>query len=231
MLEASCERGNAISCGKYGILLVKIEPSTKEAIPYFTTACKSGIGLHCYYSAELTSKHHSHAAAMPLYEKGCQLDNIESCTDLASYLIAGDPEVRDEARGMTILDRQCSRMDPHACETIGNEYRQRDLTLPENFDLAYSYFHQACELASEAACNVAGQLQHKRDAPLALKHYEAGCTLGEGSACYNAALLINTSDDIAIDEEKTVSLLKHGCELESPDACEMYQQYLALPTP
>ena len=133
-------------------------PGTAEVLAKFDAACDGGYGKACFDSGMRRAKGMGTAqdrvAGASWLDKGCKLDDAESCGLLASFVALGQEGVpMDKARAIELHAKACPRVAT-SCRLLA-QYYGRGEVVKQDLAKAMSLLDQACTAGDQAACTEA----------------------------------------------------------------------------
>ena len=126
-LRMACDRDDAQACADLALSLADIRSPEYDLPQSFSLAqfsCDRGIGPACRQAADLLGRRNdAQVVALPsiatLLEKGCAVDDLESCYALAQRLEKGDDAASDIPRAVTLYRQLCDREFAQSCYDEG----------------------------------------------------------------------------------------------------------------
>jgi len=126
----------------------------------FDAACDGGYGPACFDAgmrrAQGMGTTKDRVAGAAWMEKGCRLDDAESCSILAGFLALGEQGVaQDKARAVELHTKACPRVAT-SCRLLAQYYGRGEI-VPQDLAKAMSLLDQACKAGDEPACKQAAE--------------------------------------------------------------------------
>lgn len=133
-------------------------PGTPEVLAKFDAACDGGYGPACFDAGMRRAKGmgttQDRPAGATWLEKGCKLDDAESCGLLAGFLALGEQGVaQDKARAVELHQKACPKR-PVSCRLLAQYYGRGEI-VPQDTAKAMSLLDQACKGGDQDACKQA----------------------------------------------------------------------------
>ncbi len=126
--------------------------------------CAKNIGESCsrmafFYTHGLQGASKNQAKAIEYYEKGCKLDNADSCYQLALLFMVGQGVAKDFSKALEYALKSCDLGQYHsrfACLSVGNIYEMGSVlgAKPVKIDArkALLYYKKSCDMGAEQGC-------------------------------------------------------------------------------
>jgi Sel1 repeat len=133
-------------------------------------ACRAIGEQYCSYKND----HRDELTGAKYLQLGCDMDDIDSCIDLASRLFVGGMSVpRDEVRALGLYQRACDLNDMHSCGVVGQTLERGSRqpgVIPRDLPRAAQMYQRACEGGDACSCmSLADLYSHgrgvKKDTP------------------------------------------------------------------
>lgn len=143
-----------------------------------------GVGL----SANITT-------AQARYERACQYGHVASCRNKGINLSRGRAGKARIAEGCAIVKRACEQRNGGACYHYGSCVERLVGRDAPDEQLELLYYNKACKLGHDDGCVSAAMMQERGAAgmvkrvDLAVKVYEAHCTIKKHAGCVELARL------------------------------------------
>ncbi|MBX3260560.1 MAG: sel1 repeat family protein [Labilithrix sp.] len=185
---AQCSKGHAGSCGAAGALLA------------------SGGGG--------ASK--DEAKARELLGKGCDGDDVKSCTNLGLVLMNGRGGAKDAAGAVKRFEKACGEADALGCGLLGAAYESGD-GVSKDEKQAVTYLQKGCEGGHEASCGVVGRMLLEgrgasKDVAKATDFLKRACDGGQARSCVELGDLHDGgSKDVPKNAVAAKLLYQRGC--------------------
>jgi TPR repeat protein len=135
-------------------------PATAEVLAKFDAACDGGYGAACFDAgmrrAMGMGATKDRVAATTWLEKGCKLDDAESCGLLAGFVALGEEGVpQDKARAVELHGKACPKR-AESCRLLAGYYGRGEV-VTKDITKAMSLLDQACKGGDEKACKQADE--------------------------------------------------------------------------
>lgn len=226
--DEQCQRGNAASCTRLGLMHERGEGVAKDV---------------------------SKAAA--LYDKACQGDDVPACSRFGSMLTEGLGVAQDGKRGRSFLhkacaagwsractaemaqfakehagdttpliplmQRACDGGDGDACASLGMMY-QEGLGFEKDEERAAYFLKRGCRAGSKFGCVLLGEafengIGVEKDAERAAELFTMACEAKDSEACDREAKLYFLGDGVTQNNAKAIELLGRACDLGNTGSC------------
>lgn len=195
-----------------------------------------------WYSVGWGGLPHDDASAFGLFDRACDLGSLAACNNYAFMACAGRGTNADLATCLEIYRLDCSIGDGDACSNYATRILSSDP------DQAFEYYQKACDVGITEGCRglatmwYVGCERGGANASLSMCQEVAAtervdiaysleldaCSMGDGTACREAAAILHDHPDLAgggeASRRRVVGLLYQGCSLESAVACMDYAQ-------
>ncbi|MBN9167921.1 MAG: hypothetical protein BGO98_15265 [Myxococcales bacterium 68-20] len=231
-----CRAGNAKSCAKLSLMLVKGEgapQAVEQAVPLATMACRNGDAAGCTLLGSYlqngvgTTKNMKDAAQA--YAKGCDDGDAEGCQWVGTMLLTGIGIPRDTKLAAQALSKGCKGGAHGACSdlgllALGGQGFDKDLPM------AAGLFKRACDGDNGTGCSNLGYMYEfgagtPQDIKASLQAYAKACKLDEGS-CTQLGAMLHVGKGIARDDGKAVALYKAACAKGDTVGCALIRGYI-----
>jgi hypothetical protein len=121
--------------------------------------------------------------AAKMFEKGCELDDGESCMRLGQHAYDGLGIDKDPKQAMLWFQKSCELGSAVGCDNTGVLFASE-----KKYAEATPYFEKSCDMGQASGCNNAGVILFqgfagKQDDDAALALFEKGCKGGDENAC------------------------------------------------
>jgi len=163
-LKMACKTNNEIACNIYKIFKNKLK-CDKQQLP---NDCKST--AKAYQTGMYIPRNHK--KALLYYRKACELNNADSCKEIAEYyrytyknndikkaLIFYNKACKFnnkkscDAVIILKLEIRCKEKDGLSCDKLGTFYDEGKYGLRKHSGIANRYFKQACEYGNKISCD------------------------------------------------------------------------------
>src|SRR5262245_56419553 len=205
-------------------------PPTPEVLAKFDAACDAGTGKACFDAgmrrAQGMGAPRDRVAAIAWLEKGCKLDDVESCGLLAGFLGAGDEGVTNDAqRAFDLHTKACPRR-PASCTVLASYYGRGEV-VPQDEAKAMAMLEQGCTAGDGRGCeDLANRLATgdgiAKDAARAVETARKACDLDPFN-CETLGAFYIGGTGVAPDRAQGESLIDKACKAGSKKACEGLQ--------
>jgi TPR repeat protein len=227
LYERSCDAGIGLGCAALGEIYfagrgvgadrAKARAYRVRAHEQWLTACLGSEPRWCTYAASSTRD--GEPAAQELLRRACDHGVAAGCVRLLEDNLAH--ATGERAATMREIDGWCNRGTASACRVLAAAY-----DLPnDSRDPARSVAatRRACVLGDADACVMAGVLHEvatgvPRDDAVARRYFRRACDRGEARRCWYLA-----QDSFVLGglERDIAGLAQRGCEVGSPECCEL----------
>lgn len=231
-----CKAGNARSCSKLALMLVKGEgapASPNDSPPLAARACEGGDPGGCTLLGSLlqggVGVTKDPVKAAKAYAKGCDDGDPDGCARVGTMLLTGMGIARDTRLADQALSKACKGGAHGACSdlgllALGGQGFKQDLPF------AAQLFKRACDGDSGTGCSNLGYMLEfgagtAKDVRTALLAYSKGCKLEDGN-CTGLAAMFHVGKGVAKDESNAVTLFKRACKGGDTVACALIRGYL-----
>ena len=199
-------------------------PSTRDVI----TRCEAGEASACV-SVGTRLMHGTwglkkdQAAAVSLFQHGCDAREMEGCHALAVAIKYGRGVTQDQARSVELFKLACESEHVVACSFYGDAYRfghgvERDLPR------AVEIYERTCLMGAfcrDVAMHRRTLLQETREALFGEGvSAEDACTAGDSTGCWHQALDLSSEPDSDATYTQIERLLSTACETDQGSACD-----------
>ncbi len=123
-MDRDCDKGDAVAC--------------------------SSIGRQTAYGTYGRAK--DPAAAIPFYEKGCELGDPHGCLELGVMYMYGRGVEEDHSLAQQLFEGACDEGASNACHYLGN-YHERGEHVPKDLQRAKEYYDKACAAGDSSSCD------------------------------------------------------------------------------
>jgi TPR repeat protein len=136
----------------------RTSPATAEMLAKFDAACDAGHGTACFDAgmrrAQGMGTAKDRVAGASWLDKGCKLDDAESCALLAGFVATGQESVpMDKARAIELHTKACPRVAT-SCRMLAQYYGRGEI-VKQDLAKAMSLLDQACTAGDQPACKQA----------------------------------------------------------------------------
>lgn len=157
--KLQCERGNAASCWKLGLMYDKGTGGANKnlalAAQFFSKACDSGELRACakmaiaYYEGNGVEKDFTKAAG--LFQRLCDQGLMSGCAMLGALYAEGKGVAQDTSRAISLITKACDGNEFDACAVLGSMYFN-GTGVGKDLKRASAYFTKACDGGSKEGC-------------------------------------------------------------------------------
>ncbi len=225
--EKSCTLGDSLGCynylesvyrGKISINKEKIEYALKVLDDNCnldeTSSCTQLGNLYTDFKTIILSDRNR---SKEYFIKGCNLDDPESCNNLAYYI---NEKEKDYSKAYENLYKACTMEFPVSCVHLGF-YHTQGLFVEKNLRLGFNYHKKSCKL-NKSLCFKLGNYYYDIDISKAKEILDIGCKANKGNSCYRLATIYKKrSDDknMKLFFEKSIQLLEKECSKNILNSC------------
>ena len=181
----------------------------KEAVKYYTLACKRGSSIGCsnlglmYSNARGVDKNLS--KAIKLYRSSCDDEDATGCFNLGgTYGLGWYGVKKDINKGIKFFAKSCRLGDNEACYNVG--------IISPDINQSIEYYKIACAGNYINGCINLANLIKKSDAQLYTKLYKKACHYGRGDTCYVVGANYATGNLVKQDINKALRYYKLSIE-------------------
>lgn len=205
--------------------LVYLYPTQNELLCFFNQGDKCyAAGLDYQKGTDSIKKDEN--KALKYLEKGCELDNAESCGNLGNYFDE-ENEKRNLEKSFKYSKKACYLNNPDGCFNIGLMYFSgTGVTLDLN--KGNEYIDKFCKLKASTCTEVAKGLLEQKKSPKELELtkfkkednafvyslLEKACKYQDGEGCFEIAL-----NFFSKNPEKYIEWISKGCDLKDDLSC------------
>lgn len=191
-------------------------------------ACEYGDGRSCYLLGTLYTEPPAEgrapdpAAALPYYQKACDLEFAAGCGAVAYYGDRAALGIPPEHRA-SVAKRGCMLDDANSCTYFGL-YASQGAGMEIDPMLTFAAFLKACDLSSAAGCsNVGAMYEYGNFVPQSIErasgYYDWGCRLGNAGACQSMTRL-HAEDGPLPDAARVTEAQAKACEIDASSCAE-----------
>ncbi|MCA9627115.1 MAG: sel1 repeat family protein [Myxococcales bacterium] len=239
MIQRGCSLGSPHACASYGGLLiggVGVKADVERGLGMYQKLCDNGQGYYCH---QLGSMYATDRKALPdirlpapkqvkrdvakgvrVWEQGCALGSLWSCTLAADHYRDADGVKKDLTRAKELYERACDggkSVQRDACTALGAMY-EKGLGTSKDLARAADYYERGCpgEQCQRLARNLAvGKEGFAQDEARAMKLYANACKRGawggsEAPMCFDYGVLLERADPEKAKELYTDHCLRMG---------------------
>lgn len=227
MVERGCSLGYAPACASYGGLFISgvgVKGDVPRGLGMFQKLCDNGQGYYCHQLGSMYATDRKAledrrlpapaavkrdvAKGVRVWEQGCSVGSLWSCTLAGVHHLNGDGVPRDTTRARELFERACGGLSGkqlQGCEELGRMY-EKGVGVPKDLAKAADLYQESCpsESCGRLATGLAtGKYGFAIDEARARKIYEGVCkasSWGGGSdsrMCYEFGSLLEKSDKAA----------------------------------
>ena len=245
LYKTTCELGessiNISACNKLAKLYYspKYEKDLdyKEAIKYFSMACKGNSVEACYqlsaiyYQGLGVDKNLSMGNQFSI--KSCDLGNADACHS-TGYMYNSGLEIAkiDKAKAIIYLNKACQKNTSSSCMQLANIYSNKNLKKYYNVDKANKFYKKAiksfenrCQLKDNFSCSYLGKIYYlgnykNIDNSKAKLYFQKECEYNnKNGGCLNLGYMNFYSKDK--NSTKALLLVQEACDLKFGLACSI----------
>ncbi len=226
-MEGCVKLGGAHHHARFGL-----KRDVAKAETLYEKACANGYGQGCLVLAELLeeeSPDDSGPKIIELFQKACDLDDMNGCNSLARRYESGRGVARDSSKAFELYVKMCDRgrgvasgvaCSSAAAMTDGGAGTARDTKR------AAELLGKACKLGYQRACyQLAVRLEDgigvDKDYKRAAESYKVACDHGDPDACDRLAKMYTEGKGITQNADEAVAIHKKGCDAGRASACTM----------
>jgi TPR repeat protein len=202
-------------------------PPTAEVLAQFDKACDAGVATACYDSGMRRARGdgtgQDRVAGVVWLEKGCKLDDAESCALLAGFVGVGEGGVpQDRQRAFDLYQRTCPKV-PSSCTLLAGFYGRGELVAPDGAK-AIGLVEQGCNAGHAKGCeDLANRYADgdgvDRNVARAFELATKACNL-EAMNCEALGAFYIGGTGTDRDSTKGRELVEKACKAGSARACE-----------
>ncbi len=197
----SCEVGDVRACNRAGVEAASATPpDLVRAERYYRRACDGDLAVGCGNVASLLERDRKDvSAALPFYQRGCQLGARFACERLDRQTRAPSSArtrpvqtAKHRARrllGTSVLaplEAACERGSAPSCADAGDRFESRG-----DVETALQRWTTACDLRDARGCGQIGRHYVARGhADVARGYLEMGCRLGDDDSCGHLTAIV-----------------------------------------
>ncbi len=235
LLQQSCDASELQACNDLGLYLLNTG-KTKQGIELLQRACDAGTptgsaacgNLGLVYAMGGRGVHRDESRAAALWERACDGQELQRCTDLGSLYQEGKGVKKDTTRAAALYERACDAQDHVACYRVGIMYSNGD-GVPPHKERAAQLYMRGCDNGSVHSCLAVIELKfmngdtvdNKKAAPFYARACEGGRekedTLldrqGRALSCLLLGRLYQKGTDVEKDDKRGAALIARACSL------------------
>lgn len=197
-----------------------------ECIERLETACAKNKAASCAALGAhwVLSKQDKRAAAA--FTRACELGDMDSCYNLATYLVEGEVVPADPERAFVLFESVCGkrsvRNHVNACVNLGNLYADGPGPMRDEAK-AVSLFVEACKAGNSAGCRNAGNHYSagrgvSKDVARAIHYHELACSKKNSISCFNLGTIYEFNPDLK-DVPKAMGYYRRACGVKNGKGC------------
>ena len=202
-------------------------PGTPEVLAKFDAACDGGYGAACFDAGMRRAKGmgtaRNRVAGVAWLEKGCRLDDAESCGLLAGFIGTGDEGVpMDVKRAVDLHTKLCPRQ-PASCTVLASYYGRGEVVAKDEAK-AMQLLQQGCEAGDGRGCeDLANRLANgdgiAKDQKRAFEIAKKACD-ADAYNCETLGAFYIGGTGVTKDTPTGVTYVEKACKAGSKKACE-----------
>ena len=225
----ACDQGDMLACTNLGTFYEAGEEVARDlerALTLYQRACEGHASIACSNAANVLRDRGEGAAALPLLERGCAMQEPGTCFQLGRLLRSDDAGAPDPERAYALIRDACRARLLAACVEQAEQLRDGE-GVARDSAAAYALLNATCERNSVLACVAEGAMaldphgpayDRERGARLMLR----ACASDDAEACWTFAQLLgdgpaaeNTPEDASVYAERACVL---GLSAACPEA-------------
>ncbi|HEY1559079.1 MAG TPA: tetratricopeptide repeat protein [Kofleriaceae bacterium] len=222
---ASCPDKSA--CFQLGVKLEHARDVKGAAIAY-ERACNDGAPDGCFNVGFLWSRGDKPDLARSIagFQKGCDLGELDACSELARDFLDGNGVAKDVARAKAMFEKACDAKGGMGCFNLGIIFETGN-GVPKDAARGTELYAKACDIDNQPdlarACELAGNriqlgIGVKPDPARAVSYLTAACDR-EAARCFYLGLAFDDGDGVAKDPVKARELYGKSCDAGNADSC------------
>lgn len=235
---SACKPGAAAACVQIADELYGKNPKVFPtlAAELYRTACADGNGRACGRAAEYETIGKNWHKVREYAEKGCNLNDGESCATLGRTEMDGNGTVKNQEKGIDLLKKACSNQSMRGCRGAAGLLLDRTPPDPAG---ALPLAEKACLAKYEDSCFVVAValIRGEKNDARAIGYADAACSEAgydnRGFACNIAGAI--TADGLGVpkDPARAVAYFEKSCEQSFGEGCKnaatMYKEGRGVP--
>lgn len=202
-------------------------PATAEVLATFDRFCQDAVKTACFDAGMRRAlgkgTPRDRPAAVAWLEKGCTLDDPESCNMLAGFLLLGDEGVPlDMKRALELHVRTCPKMAA-SCTSAAGMHMRGEGTAPDD-RRAFELLEQGCRDGDGRGCELLAQHAMSgdglpKDETRAVELARKACTL-QPQYCETLGSYYIAGQGVPKSSNEGIALIEKACSAGSSKACE-----------
>lgn len=189
--------------------------------------CEGGRGLSCTMLGSIYGESApvlDPARAASLFQRGCELGDLDGCRRLAYALETGSGIAMDGARALQLYTSGCERNHLKSCRMLGKHAMDGTLGLMRDDARALELFVRGCDGGELESCNDLGMLHQQgrgvpQDAPRARSLYQRACEGSVAVACTNLGSMMASGQGGPQDYVGALELYTRACDAKDALGC------------
>jgi TPR repeat protein len=135
-----------------------------------------------------------HANEVETLQKGCEANDMKSCTQLGEMYELGDGGLTQTyPKALSFYSKACEGGNADGCTNLGNMY-EHGKGIKEDADAAEKLYEKGCDDGSGTGCYKLGVMYYERLSPnqstaVVRNLFREACALGEVMGCVNHRIL------------------------------------------
>ena len=218
---------NADACYQLGLDLDTAKDDHGALVAY-SRACDLGGDSGCF-NAGITARTATPpdlAKAAALFQHGCDLGHLKSCSEIGYAYLKGRGVATDDKRALSVFTAACERGGAMACANLGDMY-ENGYGVPVDRARSFELWAKACEgdAAPETAGACVGDGKRlaagdgvKADAGRAAAYFGLACGK-RAKECFYSALASASGDGVPKDPVAARALYGKACDAGDFDSC------------
>ncbi len=154
-----CQRGNAVSCDIFGVMLARGEGIARDdaqAAEAFKRACQGGSANACSNLGILALHAGRPDLSAPLFERSCRDGNAIGCEALGELHYHGNGVPKSDRTALKWFLAACDAGNQIGCTNVGFLYGGASMEIPKDEVKGVSYAARACDGGVSTACGNLG---------------------------------------------------------------------------
>ncbi len=236
-----CDRGSAVSCGRFGLQLLRGDRVKQDFDMGFKATlqgCNLNDGPSCEYLGDFLASGAAAArnmkGATDAWGRGCELAQERACTLAGAAHYTGDGVPQNYGLAARLLDRGCKGGSHNACSELGIMYLG-NAGIGTDPGRAARLFKSACDGDSAAGCSNLGYMVEfgkavVKNPTLAVELYKKACKLDD-SSCVSLAQATHAGIGTTKNTADAITLFQTACKANDPSSCSVLRAFANPSTP
>ena len=175
----------------FGLVLLMLPmlapPALADSIATHEKACAANVVESCLRGTQLAQAARDDALMVRFAERGCQLGNVISCSDMGMFNLLGIGMPVNTAKALPLIRTGCRKGYSRACANLGWMY-YTGRGVRKSVSKAAKFYKTGCDGKSGAACANLAQMYIQGDGvrvdrARAEQLLRRACDLGHNRAC------------------------------------------------